>query len=538
MSPTKGILMTPGTAAARRKTVTFGEHVVDNEDKRPMKSGLPDDCPGKFPSPWAKPGADDGADVKPATAKGAGRSKLTEKLEQARDESAKRKQPERREPERDVGNGRDTPEPEDECCRYLKAQYDSYRENSQRDIKKLIAKQKAAKSFAKDKDFQCNDLADQLRQEKKKVNRLQKRTAELEAQLKEMQDRFKADLHIQALPKVQAAQRDMPTTNARSERPAKIELPVGPAKDGPSGLKTQTEATTANPTATTADMYRTRDAVPVRKGESAPKADTVSNNREPLKLRVKQRPETIRTKTQDDIWNQSFSSSNVVQIKANPTQANGGASSPKSRAVTSGTDLTPLKSLSINTLPTEKLTRRDSAQPSPPNERFVNEPLVRQEIIRSPKPDDQRTSSPARVQGANSATANRAERPEAPKSPTPRVGAPATTEKGISVPVPPSSPFVDSPVLSPPNAAKESYFERKREPQGKDANSPPSKENLSPTTAMPGSPSDKVKPTAAWNAINAPNTGKRVVSLKGKDITVDRLEAARARMAARGRVVS
>ena len=53
-SPTKGILMTPGTAAARRKTVTFGDHVVDNEEKRPVKSGLPDDCPGKFPSPWNK----------------------------------------------------------------------------------------------------------------------------------------------------------------------------------------------------------------------------------------------------------------------------------------------------------------------------------------------------------------------------------------------------------------------------------------------------------------------------------------------------
>lgn len=46
-----GILMTPGTAATRRKTVSFGAHVVDNEGKKsivPGRSGLPNNCPGNF----------------------------------------------------------------------------------------------------------------------------------------------------------------------------------------------------------------------------------------------------------------------------------------------------------------------------------------------------------------------------------------------------------------------------------------------------------------------------------------------------------
>ena len=50
--------MTPGTAGGKRKTVSFGNEVLDRKDekKEPVrigKSGLPDDCPGKFPSPWS-----------------------------------------------------------------------------------------------------------------------------------------------------------------------------------------------------------------------------------------------------------------------------------------------------------------------------------------------------------------------------------------------------------------------------------------------------------------------------------------------------
>jgi len=54
-SPTKGILMTPGIAARQRKAVTF-DPTTKAEDVKPkntrVKSGLPVDFPGKFPSPW------------------------------------------------------------------------------------------------------------------------------------------------------------------------------------------------------------------------------------------------------------------------------------------------------------------------------------------------------------------------------------------------------------------------------------------------------------------------------------------------------
>ena len=54
-SKPQGILMTPGTARTR-KTVSFGGGVKDEAGvagvKEGSKSGIPDDCPGKFPSPW------------------------------------------------------------------------------------------------------------------------------------------------------------------------------------------------------------------------------------------------------------------------------------------------------------------------------------------------------------------------------------------------------------------------------------------------------------------------------------------------------
>ncbi|RPB05661.1 hypothetical protein L873DRAFT_1797378 [Choiromyces venosus 120613-1] len=56
LSPTKGILMTPGTAMTRKKAVTFHPSVptVTTPSNRNghIRSGLPHEFPGKFPSPW------------------------------------------------------------------------------------------------------------------------------------------------------------------------------------------------------------------------------------------------------------------------------------------------------------------------------------------------------------------------------------------------------------------------------------------------------------------------------------------------------
>jgi hypothetical protein len=191
VSPTKGILMTPGTAAARRKTVSFGDGVVDNEVKQTSRTGLPDDYPGKFPSPWVKSTLEASDDDEPVE-RSKGRSKVTEALEQAREGSAKRNA--KQQAKQSKGNTAvevtsDLTNPESESGQYWKQEYDIYRERTTREVRKLVLKQKAAKSFARDKDMQCTELAEQLRQEKRKVERLEKRAAELEAELREYKER-------------------------------------------------------------------------------------------------------------------------------------------------------------------------------------------------------------------------------------------------------------------------------------------------------------------------------------------------------------
>jgi hypothetical protein len=181
--------MTPGTAAARRKTVSFGDGVVDNEPKQPSKSGLPDDYPGKFPSPWVK-STFEASDGEEPLERNRARNKLIEAYEQGREESSKRtsKSAKQSKEYHDVEVTSDFTNPQSESGQYWKQEYDIYRERTTREVRKLVLKQKAAKSFARDKDIQCTELAEQLRHERRTVERLEKRNAELEAQLREFKE--------------------------------------------------------------------------------------------------------------------------------------------------------------------------------------------------------------------------------------------------------------------------------------------------------------------------------------------------------------
>ena len=68
------------------------------------------------------------------------------------------------------------------------------------------------------------------------------------------------------------------------------------------------------------------------------------------------------------------------------------------------------------------------------------------------------------------------------------------------------------------------------------------KENISPNPrASNPQPELHMKPSAIWSSINATPGSKRVASVPGKDgkeVSMDGLEAARARINARGRVTS
>jgi hypothetical protein len=188
LSPSKqpgGILMTPGTASKGRKTVSFGSQVVDNEGKRGNigRSGIPNDCPGKFPSPWT-PGTElklePGSDKRP-------RTKLTEALLDART-TTQPKSGQKPKAKDDSDITIDMGAPRSESGKYWKEQYENYAERSEKEMRKVIAKQQLAKKFAMKKDSEVTELTTKFEQERKKFRQ---RERELEQQNKDFQERLR-----------------------------------------------------------------------------------------------------------------------------------------------------------------------------------------------------------------------------------------------------------------------------------------------------------------------------------------------------------
>ncbi|KAF3035936.1 hypothetical protein E8E12_005177 [Didymella heteroderae] len=180
-----GILMTPGTASKGRKTVSFGSQIEDNEGKTSgiSRSGIPNNCPGKFPSPWT-PGTvlklDPASDKRP-------RTRLTEALLDART-TTQPKSGQKLKARDDSDITMDLGAPRSESGKYWKDQYESYAERSEKEMKKLVAKQQLAKKFAIKKDSEVTELAQKLEQERK---RFRSREKELEQQNKDYQERLR-----------------------------------------------------------------------------------------------------------------------------------------------------------------------------------------------------------------------------------------------------------------------------------------------------------------------------------------------------------
>ncbi|GAB7346516.1 hypothetical protein MBLNU457_5202t1 [Dothideomycetes sp. NU457] len=183
LSPSKpgGILLTPGTTNLRRtKSVTFGAQVADNQRTRRSKSNkseLPGTVPGKFPSPWT---------TKIATQK----TETTEDTKEAPPEAKSSQTSEKSTKEKDGSKAKEFTKSAQEDARSTEDEsweqkYDDYAQRTQREMKKLIAKQKAAKSYARDRDAKVMDLADRLKQEQRKVQKLEQQVAQLHAELEQ-----------------------------------------------------------------------------------------------------------------------------------------------------------------------------------------------------------------------------------------------------------------------------------------------------------------------------------------------------------------
>ena len=292
---------------------------------------------------------EDGEANEDRPAKGKSKTKLTEALEQARDESRKRKKRDKKgldEEESDVPL--EFREPKSEVGKYWKREYDIYRSNTQREVKKLITKQKAAKSYALTKDIECTELGEQLRQEQRKVEELGTKTAELSAQMREMGEKLKASQEAEkkqadelAMLKRQLGRRD----SARPGSSDGMAVSREPLPHGRSRADSTKQTGREIPKAEVDPVQRPSEPWRYSPEAEKPKMDIQTLR---ARLKAKQEPAAPGPKSAEDIWAQSFDSSVPVMTRGPP--------SPKApRAVTSGTEATALQSLDINTLqlPTE-----------------------------------------------------------------------------------------------------------------------------------------------------------------------------------------
>ncbi|KAF2404580.1 hypothetical protein EJ06DRAFT_518958 [Trichodelitschia bisporula] len=171
-SPTKGILLTPGTARSR-KQVSFGMQVVDNEGKRP------------------KVGRALSAGNGPARLQGTFTSKAVETAPK-QDGPFPALKPRAKD---DADITLDLSEPRSESGRYWKEQYMTYSAKSEDEVRKLIQKQKIAKDYAKKKDEEARILQRQLEEERA---RRREREQALEAQVKELRERLRKAMTVNA----------------------------------------------------------------------------------------------------------------------------------------------------------------------------------------------------------------------------------------------------------------------------------------------------------------------------------------------------
>lgn len=197
MSPGKGILLTPGTGAARRKNVSFGG-LAFNEKVGKEESHQAD--------PKLLPNVDNPSIIEAVPPRR--QTNLTKALYKARvgtikdDKSAVPKEPDKKETsvrsevepkaqEEDkediVADSADVTvdlnHPFSRSGQHWKAEYERYFKNSDREMKKIIKYGQSVKSFAAKKDSEASYLGEKLDQELSKVAEMEAKVSALAAQL-------------------------------------------------------------------------------------------------------------------------------------------------------------------------------------------------------------------------------------------------------------------------------------------------------------------------------------------------------------------
>ena len=195
-SPTKGILLTPGTGATRRKTVSFGTLIADAPQREEHLPSVEANCDSALKSRGNPESLEASSRIQPR------HSSLTKTLiemskrkpnnqttlvtssgEGPTRESAPGITDQAENADQTADNTVDLNEPRSRSGQHWKAEYEQYHKMSNREMKKIIMYGQNVKSYAVKKDTEATGLGEKLKKELAKVAAMEKKVSKLAAQL-------------------------------------------------------------------------------------------------------------------------------------------------------------------------------------------------------------------------------------------------------------------------------------------------------------------------------------------------------------------
>lgn len=195
-SPTKGILLTPGTGATRRKTVSFGTLIADAQKKEEQVPSMEADRDSALNSRRIPESPEASSRIQPR------HSSLTKTLielskQKSNDQaimitsseegstkgSASRIGTQAENADQIADNTVDLSQPCSRSGQHWKTEYEQYHKRSNREMKKIIMYGQNVKSYAVKKDTEATGLSEKLKKELAKVAAMEKKVSKLAAQL-------------------------------------------------------------------------------------------------------------------------------------------------------------------------------------------------------------------------------------------------------------------------------------------------------------------------------------------------------------------
>ncbi|KAL9592345.1 MAG: hypothetical protein Q9179_006812 [Wetmoreana sp. 5 TL-2023] len=204
MSPAKSILVTPGTAATRRKTVSFGNLDIGGGVKPEQSKDV------LHPTNTESEAASDAVDVKGVMEEQPGQQGMTKEAFEARLDASKHRLSGQQHASDEVKPASassdtvktkeqtpaqsdpiditteltvDLTKPRSQSGQHWKAEYERYQKNSDRELKRVIQHEQNVKSYAEKKDAEATELQAKLKRELARCAAMETKVSKLATQL-------------------------------------------------------------------------------------------------------------------------------------------------------------------------------------------------------------------------------------------------------------------------------------------------------------------------------------------------------------------